>query len=47
MSERAGPFFIAYQPDPRSGFIPVQQHLAEDALNEYIRHDSTGETLFD
>jgi deferrochelatase/peroxidase EfeB len=38
----AGLFFIAYQRDPRTGFIPVQQHLATDALNEYIRHDSTG-----
>ena len=37
----AGLFFIAYQRDPRTGFIPVQQHLATDALNEYIRHDST------
>jgi deferrochelatase/peroxidase EfeB len=38
----AGLFFIAYQRDPRTGFIPVQEHLATDALNEYIRHDSTG-----
>jgi deferrochelatase/peroxidase EfeB len=38
----AGLFFIAYQRDPRTGFIPVQQNLATDALNEYIRHDSTG-----
>jgi deferrochelatase/peroxidase EfeB len=38
----AGLFFIAYQRDPRTGFIPVQRHLATDALNEYIRHDSTG-----
>jgi deferrochelatase/peroxidase EfeB len=38
----AGLFFIAYQRDPRTGFIPVQQNLAGDALNEYIRHDSTG-----
>ena len=37
----AGLFFIAYQRDPRTGFIPVQQHLSTDALNEYIRHDST------
>ncbi len=37
----AGLFFIAYQRDPRTGFIPVQQNLAADALNEYIRHDST------
>ncbi len=38
----AGLFFIAYQRDPRTGFVPVQQNLAADALNEYIRHDSTG-----
>jgi deferrochelatase/peroxidase EfeB len=38
----AGLFFIAYQRDPRTGFIPVQRNLAADALNEYIRHDSTG-----
>jgi deferrochelatase/peroxidase EfeB len=38
----AGLFFIAYQRDPRTGFIPVQRSLATDALNEYIRHDSTG-----
>jgi deferrochelatase/peroxidase EfeB len=37
----AGLFFIAYQRDPSTGFIAVQQHLATDALNEYIRHDST------
>jgi deferrochelatase/peroxidase EfeB len=37
----SGLFFIAYQRDPRTGFIPIQQHLATDALNEYIRHDST------
>ena len=36
----AGLFFIAYQRDPRTGFIPVQQNLATDALNEYIRHNS-------
>jgi deferrochelatase/peroxidase EfeB len=37
----SGLFFIAYQRDPRTGFIPVQRHLVTDALNEYIRHDST------
>jgi deferrochelatase/peroxidase EfeB len=35
----AGLFFLAYQRDPRTGFIPVQQALsATDALNEYIQH---------
>ena len=38
----AGLFFIAYQRDPRTGFLPVQENLARDALNEYIRHDSSG-----
>ncbi|MCZ4123165.1 iron uptake transporter deferrochelatase/peroxidase subunit [Streptomyces sp. H39-S7] len=35
----AGLFFLAYQRDVRSGFIPVQNRLARtDALNEYIQH---------
>jgi deferrochelatase/peroxidase EfeB len=38
----AGLFFIAFQRDPRTGFIPVQQKLATDALNEYIRHTGSG-----
>jgi deferrochelatase/peroxidase EfeB len=38
----AGLFFIAYQRDPRKGFIPLQQHLATDALNEYIQHVGSG-----
>ena len=38
----AGLFFIAFQRDPRQGFIPVQQKLATDALNEYIRHTGSG-----
>jgi deferrochelatase/peroxidase EfeB len=37
----AGLFFIAFQRDPRTGFIAVQQKLATDALNEYIRHTSS------
>jgi deferrochelatase/peroxidase EfeB len=37
----AGLFFIAYQRDPRKGFIPVQASLRTDALNEYIRHNGT------
>lgn len=37
----AGLFFIAYQRDPRQGFIPVQESLHADALNEYIRHNGT------
>jgi deferrochelatase/peroxidase EfeB len=38
----AGLFFICYQSDPRTGFIPVQRKLAGDALNEYIKHTSSG-----
>ncbi|HEY7105270.1 MAG TPA: iron uptake transporter deferrochelatase/peroxidase subunit [Acidimicrobiia bacterium] len=38
----AGLFFVAFQRDPRTGFIPVQRSLATDALNEYIRHTGTG-----
>ncbi|MEU6405985.1 iron uptake transporter deferrochelatase/peroxidase subunit [Streptomyces sp. NPDC046985] len=35
----AGLFFLAYQRDPRKGFIPLQRRLsAQDALNEYIQH---------
>jgi deferrochelatase/peroxidase EfeB len=38
----AGLFFIAFQRDPRTGFIPVQRRLsASDALNEYIVHTSS------
>jgi deferrochelatase/peroxidase EfeB len=39
----AGLFFIAYQRDPRRQFVPIQRSLAQrDALNEYIRHVSSG-----
>ncbi|MFJ8824927.1 iron uptake transporter deferrochelatase/peroxidase subunit [Streptomyces sp. NPDC102467] len=35
----AGLFFLAYQKDVRTGFIPVQRRLSSgDALNEYIQH---------
>ena len=37
----AGLFFIAYQRDPRTGFIPVQRNLRTDLMNEYIRHTSS------
>jgi deferrochelatase/peroxidase EfeB len=38
-------FFIAFQKDPRTQFVPIQRRLAEnDALNEYVRH--TGGALF-
>ncbi|MGH3392380.1 MAG: iron uptake transporter deferrochelatase/peroxidase subunit, partial [Actinomadura sp.] len=38
----AGLFFLAYQRDPRKGFIPVQRSLAADTLNEYIQHVGSG-----
>ncbi|MZD10173.1 deferrochelatase/peroxidase EfeB [Streptomyces sp. SID5785] len=34
----AGLFFLAYQKDVRTGFVPVQRSLATDALNEYTQH---------
>lgn len=37
----AGLFFIAYQRDPRTGFVQVQRNLRTDAMNEYIRHTSS------
>jgi deferrochelatase/peroxidase EfeB len=38
----AGLFFIAYQRDPRKQFVAVQRNLSKsDALNEYIRHESS------
>jgi deferrochelatase/peroxidase EfeB len=37
----AGLFFIAYQRDPRTGFVQVQRKLRTDALNEYITHTSS------
>ena len=38
----AGLFFIAYQRDPHRQFVPIQQALATDVLNEYIVHVSSG-----
>ncbi|MFE5915785.1 iron uptake transporter deferrochelatase/peroxidase subunit [Streptomyces sp. NPDC056468] len=40
----AGLFFLAYQRDPRTGFIRIQRNLAPDSLNEYIQH--VGSALF-
>jgi deferrochelatase/peroxidase EfeB len=38
----AGLFFIAYQRDPRTHFVPIQTNLARhDAMNEYTRHVSS------
>ena len=41
----AGLFFLAYQRDPRSAFVTIQQNLAgntRDNLNEYIQHVGSG-----
>jgi deferrochelatase/peroxidase EfeB len=39
----AGLFFIAYQRDPRTAFVPVQRNLSRhDTMNEYLRHVSSG-----
>jgi deferrochelatase/peroxidase EfeB len=41
----AGLFFIAFQRDPRTHFIPIQRGLGRsDALNEYVKH--TGSAVF-
>jgi deferrochelatase/peroxidase EfeB len=41
----AGLFFLAFQRDPRTQFVPLQRRLAQnDALNEYISH--TGSAIF-
>lgn len=41
----SGLFFLAYQRDPRTAFIPVQRRLAaSDLLNEYVQH--VGSALF-
>jgi dye decolorizing peroxidase len=42
---QAGLFFQAFQTDPRSVFVPIQQRLAAtDALSPFIRHE--GSALF-
>ena len=39
----AGLFFLAYQRDPRTAFIPVQTLLArQDGLMEYLKHTGSG-----
>ncbi|MEV7612020.1 Dyp-type peroxidase [Streptomyces sp. NPDC089799] len=38
----AGLLFTAWQPDPRTGFIPVQQRLSRgDALSRYLVHETS------
>jgi deferrochelatase/peroxidase EfeB len=39
----AGLFFMAYQRDPRTQYVPLQLNLARnDSLNEYTRHIGSG-----
>jgi deferrochelatase/peroxidase EfeB len=39
----AGLFFLCFQRDPRTQFIPIQKQLGRsDLLNEYIRHVGSG-----
>jgi len=39
----AGLFFICFQRDPRTQFVPIQLQLAKnDAMNEYVRHVGSG-----
>jgi dye decolorizing peroxidase len=41
-SDGAGLLFLAWQADPRTAFIPVQQRLASaDALTRFIRHETS------
>ncbi|WP_405426538.1 Dyp-type peroxidase [Streptomyces erythrochromogenes] len=38
----AGLLFTAWQPDPRTGFVPVQQRLSRgDALSRYLVHEAS------
>jgi dye decolorizing peroxidase len=38
----AGLMFLAYQADPRTGFVPIQQKLSgSDALGTFIVHESS------
>jgi deferrochelatase/peroxidase EfeB len=40
--DEAGLLFLAWQADPRRGFIPVQRRLAgADALGRFIRHETS------
>ncbi|GIF95898.1 hypothetical protein Cci01nite_09920 [Catellatospora citrea] len=40
--DAAGLIFLAWQADPRRGFVPVQQRLAAaDALNRFTRHETS------
>jgi len=40
--DESGLLFLAWQADPRRGFIPVQRRLVEaDALSRFIRHETS------
>jgi dye decolorizing peroxidase len=41
-SPNAGLMFLAFQADPRTGFVPIQQRLAgADSLSTFIRHEAS------
>lgn len=41
-SPNAGLMFLAFQADPRTGFVPIQQRLAgADTLSTFIRHEAS------
>jgi deferrochelatase/peroxidase EfeB len=37
-----GLFFICFQRNPATQFVPMQRNLARDKLNEYIKHTGSG-----
>jgi deferrochelatase/peroxidase EfeB len=39
--DESGLLFLAWQADPRHGFIPVQRQVASDALQRFIRHETS------
>ncbi|MFE4971020.1 iron uptake transporter deferrochelatase/peroxidase subunit [Kitasatospora sp. NPDC056651] len=42
-SPDAGLLFLAYQADPREGFVPVQRNLSRaDSLSRFLRHEASG-----
>ncbi|GHH60333.1 hypothetical protein GCM10018781_04840 [Kitasatospora indigofera] len=42
-SPDAGLLFLAFQADPRRGFVPVQRKLARgDGLSRFLRHEASG-----
>ncbi|MFI6447279.1 iron uptake transporter deferrochelatase/peroxidase subunit [Kitasatospora sp. NPDC050543] len=42
-SQDAGLLFLAFQADPRHGFVPVQRKLSRgDSLSRFLRHEASG-----